>query len=326
MNIQTQALTKLLREYDDKQLAAVREQRVRIRKIEEDIPELSGINSHIAQLSADMAVMRIKGDSEGYQKASSERDELIKYRDCLMNAAGITQDDLKPRYECSICKDTGYVDGRMCTCLRSRMIDILYDQSNIREILKRENFSTFTLKYYSSEPSPALGGLSPLNIAKNALACAMDFVRFFGQRNDNLFINGETGTGKTFLCNCIARAVLDAGFSVIYLSAVRLFDTLAKSMFSDDRREKQDDDLYSCDLLIIDDLGTEYSNSFTQVSFFNCINERLLRGRSTIISTNLPMERIRSDYSERVFSRIAEKYICIRLYGDDIRIIKKLEG
>ena len=257
----------------------------------------------------------------------AERDELITRRNYLLKEHGYTPDDLKPKYECSLCNDTGYTGSRMCRCMKDRVIDVLYDQSNIREILEKENFGTYSLKYYSPRIIEGTGGESALSIAKKALSTAKDFVRNFEKSADNLFISGETGTGKTFLCNCIAREVLDAGYEVIYLSAVKLFDNLAEGMFSNDRRkDSSTGDIGTCDLLIIDDLGTEYSNAFTQVAFFNCINERLLQGRHTIISTNLSIERIRTDYSERVFSRIAEKYIFIKLFGDDIRIIKKLEG
>lgn len=325
MGISNAAYEQILREYDAKQLAAVREHRFRVQRLEEEIPELSRINSHIAHLSADMAVMRIRGDRETLEKSSEERKRLIEYRNALIRSAGYSLEDLEPQYECGICRDTGYVGNEMCQCMRDRVIEILYDQSNIREVLERENFGTYSLRYYSSRTA-GQGEESALDAAKKALAAAMEFVRHFDDREENLFISGPTGTGKTFLCNCIAKAVLDAGCSVIYLSAVRLFSTLADEMFSGQKSAQANaDDLLSCDLLIIDDLGTEYANAFTQSAFFNCINERLLRSRHTIISTNLSVEQIRTEYSERVFSRIAEKYTFIRLFGDDIRIIKKLE-
>jgi len=326
MVIPETAYEQILREYDAKQLSALREQRLRTRKIESRIPELSDINSRITQLSADMAVDRIRGNKENAARMALERLDLIRKRERLLNAAGFSLSDLEPEYECSLCNDTGYVDNEMCRCLKDRIIEVLYDQSNIRDILEKENFDTYTLKYYSDVPMENQGGESPLNIAKKALATARDFVNHFEDNDDNLFISGETGTGKTFLCNCIARASLDRGFSVIYLSAAKLFDILAAGMFSgNDQQRSYAGELYSCDLLIIDDLGTEYANSFTQPAFFNCINERLMRKVHTIISTNLSIQQIRSDYSERIFSRIAEKYTFIKLFGEDIRIIKKLE-
>ena len=244
MGISGAAYEQILREYDAKQLAAIREQRFRIQKIEEEIPELSGINSRIASLSADMAVMRIRGEKSAYQEAESERASLVKRKNHLLTDHGYTQEDLKPQYECSLCNDTGYTDDRMCQCMRDRIIEVLYDQSNIREILEKENFNTYTLKYYSPDALDGAGGESPLSIARKALSTAMDFVRNFETSKDNLFISGETGTGKTFLCNCIARAVLDGGFSVIYLSAVNFFNVLADGMFSNERRKDQNEGQY----------------------------------------------------------------------------------
>ena len=166
-------------------------------------------------------------------------------------------------------------------------------------------------------------GDSPLGAARRAAREALDFTRDFADSTENMFICGPPGTGKTFLCNCIAKSVLDQGYDVIYLSAVKLFSLLADDAFGNKKNDA--DQLLSCDLLIIDDLGTEYTNSFVQSSFFNCINERLLRGKHTIISTNLSLVEIQDVYSERVYSRIAEKYKLIKLSGKDIRILKKLE-
>ena len=326
MGISGSAYQQLLREYDARQLKAVREYRYRVKKIEEEIPELVSIDSRIAELSVDMAVMRIRGKEFDRSALEEEKKALVLRRRELLEQAGYSEQDLQPRYQCEKCRDTGFIDGRECSCFRTEIISLLYDQSNIREILERENFSTCDLRYYRKDPLPEENGESPFSIAKKAFEYAVDFVKHFESSSDNLFITGATGTGKTFLCNCIAKEILDKGYPVIYLSAVKLFGILAGNAFGSRSQERSDEDLFSCDLLIIDDLGTEYANSFTQSAFFNCINERLLRHKHTIISTNLSIEQIRTNYSERVFSRIAEKYKFIKLLGEDIRIIRKLEG
>lgn len=325
MGITEAAYRQLAREYDEKQLKAVRECRYLTRRIEGEIPELTVINSRIAELSVDMAVMRIRGTACDKKAYEAEKQALIRRRKDLLQAAGYSEQDLVPHYQCSKCNDTGYTDGKECSCLKAEIINLLYDQSNIRDILERENFSTFDLRYYRKDPLPAANGESPYSIAEKNLALAKDFVYLFASSSDNLFITGATGTGKTFLCNCIAKEILDKGYSVIYLSAVRLFEILADSAFGVKNRNRSDEDLFTCDLLIVDDLGTEFTNTFTQSAFFNCINERLLRNRHTIISTNLSIEQIRTNYSERVFSRVAEKYRYMKLFGEDIRIKKKLE-
>ena len=326
ISISDTAYRQILREYDEKQLNAARDLRERTAKIEQDVPQLRQVNSRIAEVSVNMAVMRVRGQKKDLAACQAERENLIRKKRELLEQAGYSLKDLEPRYQCARCRDTGYVDGEKCSCLRSRMIEILYDQSNIKEILKRENFRTYTLKYYSSVPLQDGSGESPLSIAKNARQTAYDFVNHFQDSSDNLIITGGTGTGKTFLSNCIAREILEAGYSVIYLSAVKLFDLLAEGTFRQESpSERETDELYSCDLLIIDDLGTELTNSFVQSAFFNCINERLLRNRHTIISTNLSLEQISINYSERISSRIAERYKYIKLFGSDIRISKKME-
>lgn len=325
MGISKTAYEQLLREYDEKQLAAKRECIYRTQKIGMQIPEISQINSQIAAMSVDLAVARIKGERKEKSEYETKKAALIARRHELLKAAGYSEYDLQPHYECEECKDTGFVGSRKCQCLRSKITDILYDQSNVKDILERENFSTYTFRYYDDTRIPELEGMgdSPLGAAKRAAREALDFTRDFADSTENMFICGPPGTGKTFLCNCIAKSVLDQGYDVIYLSAVKLFSLLADDAFGNKKNDA--DQLLSCDLLIIDDLGTEYTNSFVQSSFFNCINERLLRGKHTIISTNLSLVEIQDVYSERVYSRIAEKYKLIKLSGKDIRILKKLE-
>ena len=153
------------------------------------------------------------------------------------------------------------------------------------------------------------------------------FVRNFGSSFENLFFYGDTGVGKTFLSHCIARELIEQSFCVIYFTAFDLFDLFARYTFSSSEEAKDAHaNIFDCDLLIIDDLGTELTNSFVSSQLFLCINERILRKKSTIISTNLPLDRFMETYSERTFSRISSNYTIIKLFGNDIRIQKKLLG
>ena len=195
----------------------------------------------------------------------------------------------------------------------------------MKEILQRENFSTFRLDYYSDNYVDPKTGRTSLTTMKEALAVCKDFAYHFGEEPRNLFLYGDTGVGKTFLSNCIAKELIDRTYSVIYFTAFELFDIFEKSKFGkDDAAEAMNTHIFDCDLLIIDDLGTELPNSFTISRLFLCLNERMLRRKSTIISTNLSLDTFVEYYSERTFSRITSNYKMLKLIGDDIRIKKKL--
>ena len=241
-----------------------------------------------------------------------------------MQEHGLTSDYLKPVYHCPDCKDTGYVNGRRCHCFEQAAINLVYTQSNLKEILERENFSTFSFDYYSADDINPATGHSSLETARDAVAKCHDFIDHFDSTFSNLYLYGDTGIGKTFLSNCIAKELLDRGHSVIYFTAFQLFDILSKGVFKrDEEALLSHRNIFDCDLLIIDDLGTELSNSFTTSQLFLCINERILRQKSTIISTNLGMNQLADIYSERVLSRISSNYTLLKLFGADIRILKR---
>ena len=203
---------------------------------------------------------------------------------------------------------------------------LLYAQSNLETVLDRENFSNLSFSYYDdSELIPQIG-MTNARYMRQVVGWCSDFVRDFGKKHDNLLFTGSTGVGKTFLTNCIARELIDRYYSVIYLSANDLFEVFSKNRF-EYQAEEEIKGMYQyildCDLLIIDDLGTELNNSFTSSQLFYCINERLNSSKSTIISTNHPLNELRDRYTERVTSRLISKYTIIPLYGDDIRLRKK---
>ena len=190
--------------------------------------------------------------------------------------------------------------------------------------MEKENFGTFSYAYYSDSDRNPATGLTSLETIRNAVAECHNFIDDFDNKPKNLFLYGETGVGKTFLSNCVAKELLDKSYSVIYFTAFQLFDILSKGVFDKDADAiAAHQNIFDCDLLIIDDLGTELSNSFTTSQLFLCVNERILRHKSTIISTNLSMNQIADIYSERTLSRILSSYTTIKLFGDDIRIRKR---
>ena len=325
MSISSEVIDIIEREYNDRRLANAALTEQRREAAFSKIPRLKEIDGEISAAYVNRAIAKIGDqDAEGEDEFKIRISRLQKERQELIAGAGLPSDILEPVYTCSICHDTGYVDDRPCSCMRSRIIELTYDSSNIRRSLEKENFATFDLSYYSDEPDIS-AGYSPKEAARDALEKAHAFTDSFPQ-GGGLFIYGNTGTGKTFLTNCIAKELMDRGFSVVYLSAVRFFNILADAAFNKESDTRAAAHIYDCDLLIIDDLGTEMANSLTQTYLFDTVNERALAGRATIISSNKSLDGLQSTYSERILSRIASNYRIIKLIGADIRIKKKLEG
>ena len=229
-------------------------------------------------------------------------------------------------YTCPLCQDTGYIGSQKCSCFKKAEIELLYTQSNLKEILEKENFDHFSFDFYSDTITNDSTGLTERETARRAYKMAKEFVADFDNSFQNLFFYGDTGVGKTFLSHCIAHDLLDSAHCVLYFSSFELFDFLAGSAFSRGSDAPDDEPIFDCDLLIIDDLGTELTNSFVSSQLFLCINERIMRKKSTIISTNLKLEDFSATYSERTFSRIASNYQMTKLVGKDIRIQKIFLG
>lgn len=291
----------------------------------EKLPQLKELHLAISELSIKQARKLIDGDESALAELKVQLKALSQEAKDLLTAGGFPTDYLDPVYSCTDCKDTGYIGNKKCHCFQKAIIDMLYTQSNLKYILQEENFDTFSFSYYSTNHIDPKTGASALANMEKAYMAARDFVATFGKEFHNLFLYGDTGVGKTFLSNCIAKELIDTSHSVIYLSSFELFDTLAKSKFGKDEAAGQmNEHIFDCELLIIDDLGTELANSFTVSQLFLCLNERLLRRKPTIISTNLSLEALVEIYSERTFSRITSNYTMLKLTGDDIRIKKKL--
>ncbi len=315
---------EILREYDAKQLQNKSILDARIKEIYKKIPEIQRIEHTIAEFSVSSARKLLDGDTNALENLNQQITALRARKIQLLNMHGYPANYLSPIYSCQLCKDSGYINGNRCSCLTRRIIEVTYDQSNIKDVLALENFEKFSFDLYSNDIIDS-NGLSSLKAAQNAYSISQDFVKNFEKKFDNLLFYGDTGTGKTFLSNCIAKELLDKGHSVIYFTAFQLFDILSKGIFDKDNKAMAThQNIFDCDLLIIDDLGTELTSSFTSSQLFLCLNERILRKKSTIISTNLNMAQLGAIYSERTFSRIFKYYTIIKMFGDDIRMKKRI--
>ena len=316
---------EIMRGYQNRQLSNRHLTQERQNAVFAKIPQLKSINDQIASLSVDAARKKLADDHNGYQLLKEKIKDLKEEKTVLLQCHGLDETMFEPVYTCADCKDTGYINGEKCHCFKQEVINVVYSQSNIKNILNQENFSHFTYEYYSDEEINPTTGLSSLDTAKRAVEECLHFIKDFDNKPKNLFFYGNTGVGKTFLSNCVAKELLERGNSVIYFTAFQLFDILSKGVFDRDADAiAAHQNIFDCDLLIIDDLGTEFANSFTTSQLFLCVNERLLRQKSTIISTNLNLNQMVDMYSERTLSRISSNYTLIHLFGDDIRIQKKL--
>lgn len=321
----------IMRIYDQRQFQNRHALESRINEVYEKVPRIREIETLITTTAVTRAKeLLFSGEETAYSKQlSANMQKLIDEKNLLLTRNGFSADYMELQYQCPRCKDTGYEGQEKCRCFRQAVIDMLYTQSNIKQILSRENFNTFSLDYYDDTTVNQLTGLTPYRNMQKVYDTCRQYVDDFGTSFSNLLFYGDTGTGKTFMTNCIAKELLERSHSVIYLTAISLFDLFSRQAFSTDSDDiisskELEQYLFDCDLLIIDDLGTESPNSFTNSKLFYCLNERLLREKSTIISTNLSLDMINKLYSERIASRILSNFTLLKLYGEDIRMKKKL--
>lgn len=317
----------IIREYNAKQIRNQHMVDDRVREVYGKDHRLKAIDDKISSCSLVQARKLLNGDVNALSRLRSQLFDFRQQRLAILEELGYSEQYFEPAYECPDCKDTGYIGNERCHCFKQRAIDLVYTQSNIRNILKNENFDHFSYDYYSDTETNPATGLTSLETMRNAVKDCQKFIREFDSDFSNLFFYGDTGVGKTFLSNCVAKELLDTGHSVIYFTAFQLFDIFEQNTFHKATAENiiaAHQNIFDCDLLIIDDLGTEMPNSFTVSQLFLCLNERILRRKSTIISTNLPLNKMAEIYSERTFSRISSCYIMLKLFGDDIRIQKKI--
>lgn len=254
--------------------------------------------------------------------------DLQRQRAALLHELGLAENALDAVPDCPHCKDTGWVGTRMCACLQE-----LCAQEQIKELSKvldlgQQSFDSFHLDYYSPAPWSDWGTSPRENMELVYEVClnyAQKFDRFYFK---NLFLSGPPGLGKTFLSACIARTVSEKGRAVVYDTAGNIFSQFETRKFqsaSSDGQEARDETrrYLHCDLLILDDLGSELTTQFTQSALYELINTRLVAGRHTVISSNLTMEEVGRRYTPQIASRLAGEYHVLHFFGEDIRLQKK---
>ena len=293
-------------------LAAVYEKLPRVREIDRQL--------RITMAKAAQAAFAWNNAMAIMEQARQENKKLQNERQWLIDA-NFEEGYLDEEPICKICGGSGYVGSSMCECLRE-----LCRQEQKKELtflnVGRESFDQGKLEYYPGYVYPKLGYSARAIMEKTFQTCKR-YAANFGMRSENLLFSGNTGLGKTFLSACIARKVADSGFSVVYESSAHLFSILEKARFeSNEENRREADKFTACDLLILDDLGTEMPTQFVTASLYSLVNDRLLSGRPTIISTNLDMEDLPRRYSPQIASRLRGSYRRVAFVGEDIRLIK----
>lgn len=285
------------------------------------------LQATMAQLVA--AALRQGGNpAQAVQAVRKENMELQQERAVLLGALGLPEDALDDKPACPLCGDSGWQGAKMCRCLKA-----LCAQEQIRELSKlldlgEQSFDSFRMDYYSQTPYPGKG-VSPRSNMELVYEVCLSYAQKFGKFTfRNLLLSGAPGLGKTFLSACIARTVSEHGFSVVYDTAGNVFAQFEARKFmrdSADAMEAKDETrrYLNCDLLILDDLGSELTTQFTQTALYELVNSRLVGEKHTVISTNLSMEEIARRYNPQIASRIEGEYHVLHFFGDDIRLIKK---
>lgn len=291
------------------------------------VPRLREIEKELADcgLKTVRSIVSKVGDvNEVVAKLREENLKLQKERADILRGLQLPENYLEIEYSCPKCKDEGFVDGKMCSCYVKQLKKYTYDKLNRDSHLQLCDFSKFNIAYYP-EVIPAGHTVTIRTKMKQIFDFCVNYAENFSAKSSSILMSGATGLGKTFLSLSIASKAIDKGYGVIYSSAQNLLNDLEKEKFNTSSTLTLDDVL-NCDLLIIDDLGTEFSTSFTVATIYNIINTRINTGKPVIISTNLSLIELQNAYSERIVSRFIGDYTILKFAGNDIRQIKRLEG
>lgn len=317
---------EVMRIIEQRRLKNTSEQEERIQYIYSNVPGYREADDELSDLRLRLLKDRIMKIGSGKEETSDDSrvsaseekiEELIAYKAELLKKHGYPADYTELKYDCPLCKDTGYVNNVKCSCFKKIASKLMYEDSNLSVLLSEDNFDNLSYEYYKGEA---------LERFKKTVDACKKFVENFGFDYENLLFYGTVGTGKSFLSGCIAKELLDRGHQVVYFSSAELFSKLSDIMFERGERAyllEMKNTIYDCELLIVDDLGTEFTNNLVAAELFSLLNERHLRRKPTIVSTNLDLKDLKERYADRIFSRVIERYSLYKFIGEDIREIKK---
>ena len=298
--------------------------------------EMYGINSIFKEIDDALASTGLKvykatldgkaGLEQRLADIRKENEQLQDDKKRLLKMNGKPENYLDIIFNCKKCSDTGYNGINMCSCMKSALAKEAYRSSGLGSGLEEQSFDNFTLSFYSDVKDK--NGISPKEYMSSILARSKEYAKNFNAavKNDNLLFIGKTGLGKTHISTAIAKEVIDKGFDVVYDTIANIISTYEQQTFGHSEEAANTVNRYlECDLLMIDDLGTEFKNTFTQSVIYNLLNSRINAGKAMIVSTNLDdSELFKKQYDDRINSRLIGSFRSFRFHGDDIRIKKTI--
>ena len=319
------AFARIREEYATKYLIAREEADLRRAEIHLAIPEVAEIDRALGRTGLSLMEASMQGEDVQVRIAAVRKtnEELRHVRAELLTSHGYPADYTEVRYECPLCNDSGFVDTRMCVCMKKKLVEAGFEASGMDNLLREQSFENFDLTYYQNDPA------AHRRMEQILARMRLYTESFEAGKSGNLVLFGGTGLGKTHLSTAVAKTVLDAGHDVLYTTAVGMLSAFEAERFGNASGPSDESDVnryYSVDLLIIDDLGTEVSNQFTVSTLYNVINTRLNLHRPTIISTNLMQEELRRRYWDRITSRLLGEYRPLIFLGTDVRAQKIRAG
>lgn len=319
MSYSPEVYTEIKNEYERRRLAVRTEQEQRIGEVRRAVPGMEELEQVLG--ATGMRIMNALKEKDGGKAFSAVRKEteaLVKKREALLEVHGYPKDYCDPRFQCALCGDTGYIEGKMCPCLRDALFAAQAKLSGLGKLLESQRFENFSLKYYPDQQE-----------AGEILSCCRHFADICVSEGANLLLMGGTGLGKTHLSTAIAYQVMRSFHSVIYESAPNIMADFQYERFErgfGDGSPVRTEKYFGADLLIIDDLGSELVNQFTVSTLYNLINTRLVNRRAILINTNLSPKEMSALYDSRIISRILGEFTVLSLSGQDIRRQKLAEA
>jgi len=307
---------KVKNDLEARRTAAIAAAEERNEEVRRKSPEIRKIDEELS--ATGMLIFKTACSGGDITPIRRRNEELTKRRSELLLELGLPKDYTDVHYSCSKCSDSGYLKNGMCSCLREDLIRATIASSGIGHLIEKQSFENFRLDYYKDTPEI-------YERMKNNLERAKEYVKKFPERKNQLLLIGKTGTGKTHITTAIAREVISLGYDVIYDSMQNIISDFEDDKFRSGRveREPKSEKYLECDLLIIDDLGTEFTTAFTIPCLYNLLNTRQNSGKATIISSNYSPEELRSKYDDRIYSRLVGRGSDILVFeGKDRRIFR----